>query len=88
MSERRWLTFLALAMALTLLVPASIATGQAVKNPDTYVSVSIGDAETLDYAWAYDTASFGAIFNIYETLIFFDGGRIDRFVPMLATIRV
>lgn len=85
MSERRWLTFLALAMALTLLVPASIATGQAVKNPDTYVSVSIGDAETLDYAWAYDTASFGAIFNIYETLIFFDGGRIDRFVPMLAT---
>jgi len=46
---------------------------------------TIGEPETLDPAWCYDTASAEVIFNVYETLIFFDGEHVDKFVPMLAT---
>jgi peptide/nickel transport system substrate-binding protein len=56
-----------------------------VPNPDTMIYATIGDLETLDPAWAYDTASGEAIFNIYETLVFFEGEHVDKFVPMLAT---
>ncbi|MCS7239870.1 MAG: ABC transporter substrate-binding protein [Candidatus Bipolaricaulota bacterium] len=56
-----------------------------IPNPDTMIVATIGDLETLDPAWAYDTASGTAIFNIYETLIFYDGEYVDKFVPMLAT---
>lgn len=75
---------LILVLSLVFLtgVPSS---AQAVKNPDTFVLATIGDPETLDYAWAYDTASFEVIFNVYDTLIFYDGSRTDRFVPGLAT---
>jgi peptide/nickel transport system substrate-binding protein len=74
----------ALTAALALGLP-STATGQAVKNPDTYVSVIFGDWVTLDYAWMYDTTSHGVVFNVYETLIAYEGGRMDRFTPLLAT---
>lgn len=66
-------------------VSAMPATGQAVKNPDTYVSIASGDWTTLDYAWAYNVADYTIIFNLYETLISYDGTRTDRFVPKLAT---
>lgn len=56
-----------------------------VPNPDTMIVATIGDLETLDPAWAYDTSSGEAIFNIYETLIFYEGEHVDKFVPMLAT---
>ncbi len=57
-----------------------------VKNPDTYVVVGIGDfIDTLDPAAAYDTGSGSILFNVYETLIFFDGPHPDKFVPWLAT---
>jgi len=77
-------------VTLTLILSLVFLTGvpssaQAVKNPDTFVLATIGDPETLDYAWAYDTASFEVIFNVYDTLIFYDGSRTDRFVPGLAT---
>ncbi len=55
-----------------------------VKNPDTLIIATIGDLETLDPAWHYDTASATAIFNVYETLIFYDREKIDKFVPLLA----
>lgn len=61
------------------------STGRAVKNPDTFISVIFGDWETFDPAWADDDASAGVILQVYEPLIFFDGARMDRFVPMLAT---
>ena len=54
------------------------------KNPDTFIEASIGEPETLDPAWAYDTASGEIIFNIYDTLIFFDREHVDKFVPMIS----
>ncbi len=58
---------------------------RAVKNPDVLVQAVIADVDTLDPVQAYDTASGEIIFNIYENLIAYDGPRIDRFVPQLAT---
>ena len=54
------------------------------KNPDTFIEATIGEPETLDPAWAYDTASAEIIFNIYDTLIFFDREHVDKFVPMIS----
>jgi len=55
---------------------------------------TIGDPETMDPAWAYDTASAEVIANVYETLISMDvdwsgkgpigAGVTDVFLPTLA----
>jgi len=80
---RRWL---AVALVLVLAGLTGTAYGQAVKNPDTLVIVGIGDPETLDPAYGYDTASSQVyLWHIYETLIFFNGGSTGQFVPYLAS---
>lgn len=62
--------------------PISKAAG--AKNPTTYTFATIGDALTMDPAWAYDTSSGEIIQSIYQTLIFYDGEKPAEFVPMLA----
>jgi peptide/nickel transport system substrate-binding protein len=57
----------------------------AIKNPGTLVYGVISDPQSLDPAWAYDTASGGIIQNVYETLIFYNKSSATEFVPMLAT---
>jgi ABC-type transport system substrate-binding protein len=42
-------------------------------DPTTIVNASIGDADTLDPALSYDTASGEIIQNVYETLVYYDG---------------
>jgi peptide/nickel transport system substrate-binding protein len=77
---------LVLALAIMMIGLTGVAQGQGVKNPDTLISVSFGDPESLDPAYAYDTTSSGVIlWHIYETLVFFNGGSTGTFVPMLAT---
>ena len=57
-----------------------------MKNPDTFVTERLGDPESLDPAYAYDTASDEVIYpNVYETLIGYDGSVLSRYVPLLAT---
>jgi ABC-type transport system substrate-binding protein len=63
---------------------ATWAKAAGAKNPDTITQATIGDADTLDPALAYDTASGEQIQNIYETLVFYDGIATDKFVPQLA----
>ncbi len=83
---RHVVALLVLALVFTLAGGAGIAQGQAVKNPDTLTFVVFGDPESLDPAYAYDTASSGIfLWHIYETLVFFNGGSTGSFVPMLAT---
>lgn len=61
-------------------------TAQAVKNPDTIVKLTIGDPESLDPAYAYDTSSEEIIYpNVYETLIGYNGSVLSVYVPRLAT---
>ncbi len=54
------------------------------KDDTTFTYATIGDALTMDPAYAYDTASGEIIQNVYETLIFYDGEQPAKFVPMLA----
>ena len=56
-----------------------------IKNPDTFISATIGDVESLDPAYAYDTASSTQIQAIYESLLWYDGASTSEFVPVLAT---
>jgi peptide/nickel transport system substrate-binding protein len=56
-----------------------------VKNPNTFVLATYGTLRTLDPAVCYDATGSQRIWNIYETLVFFDGSHTDRFVPVLAT---
>lgn len=89
MTKVRWLcvrlVLLILVLAAGGLPLGGLAWGQVVRNPDTLVIASSYGVETLDPAWQYDDVSAQAIFNIYETLIFYDRERGDRFIPQLAT---
>jgi len=57
----------------------------AVKNPDTYTYVPIGDADSLDPAWSYDTASHAVILNVYDPLLKYKGSSIEELEPVIAT---
>lgn len=70
-----------LASALAL---ASAEAAAAPKNPDTLTYVAISDIDTLDPAYAYDTASHNIILNLYETLFFFEGSSTEKLVPLVA----
>jgi peptide/nickel transport system substrate-binding protein len=56
-----------------------------VVNPDTFTKVNMGNIDSLDPHFQYDSASAEIIDNVYENLIRFDKGDITSFVPHLAT---
>jgi peptide/nickel transport system substrate-binding protein len=58
--------------------------GPTLKDPTTIVEATIGDPQTLDPAWAYDSGSSEIIFNVYETLLFPKKDSLTEFVPLLA----
>ena len=60
-------------------------TGIPLKNPGSFVQMTIEDGDSLDPAWGYDTAAGGQVPYIYETLVFWEGEKTDQFVPVLAT---
>ena len=80
-----WRIGLVLTLTLGVLVVVSFAQKE-IKNPEAVVVTTIGDIETMDPAWHYDTASAELILNIYETLIFYDREKLDKFIPQLATM--
>lgn len=55
-----------------------------VKNPDTYTYLTISDADSMDPAWAYDTASHNIILNVYEYLFTYDKTSTEKLLPILA----
>jgi len=63
----------------------SVVGAQEVKNPDTFTYVTIGDQSTLDPHFAYDTGSSELIYQVYESLIDYDGESVQDFVPLLST---
>ena len=72
-------------LLIILLVMLVCAAHAEVKNPDTFVFATYGTLRTLDPCVAYDTTSSQRLWNIYEPLIFFDGGHTDKFKPLLTT---
>lgn len=85
--------FLLIAMYVPIVV-AHNAPFPASYDATSAVVDTIGEPETLDPAWCYDTGSAEVIFNVYETPLFYqnimtDGpyaaGKSDQFKPLLAT---
>lgn len=81
----RKIVLLAFVWVLLLWGCLPVLSAQEMPRPDHMVVASVGEPDSVDPAWAYDTASSELIFNVYETLIFYDRESVDRFVPMLAT---
>ncbi len=55
------------------------------KNPGMLVVATIGEPESLDPAWTYETSGAGVEMQIYEPLMVFKRGSVDEYVPALAT---
>ena len=70
-----------------LLVLATVLISAAIfaSDLDTFVNLTIGEPNTLDPHYAYDTASGEVINNMYDNLIKYDGADLQKFLPMLAT---
>jgi peptide/nickel transport system substrate-binding protein len=68
-----------------LLIIGALTAQGAIKNPDTFILATYGTVRTLDPAVCYDSAGSQRIWNLYETLVFFDGSKTDEFIPVLAT---
>lgn len=79
---KRFLFTLSFVLLVFLCVPFAFS---EVKNPDTYIYLSIGEPDTLDPHYAYDTASGDVIGAVYENLIAYKGESVTEFVPRLAT---
>ena len=64
----------------------ALSASAAVKNPDTFVYAAIGDIDSFDPAWAYDSASQNVIANVYEYLLAFKGSgtAIQDLTPRLS----
>jgi peptide/nickel transport system substrate-binding protein len=75
-------SLLSAALLLGTLPASALA---AAKNPDTYTYLTISDADSMDPAWAYDSASDLIILNVYEPLLMFDKASTEKLVPILAT---
>lgn len=56
-----------------------------VKNTNTIVRATFGDASNLDPARSYDSASGEVLDQVYEKLIFYDRDSLTVFRPVLAT---
>ncbi len=70
-------------LLLSGLLPSARA--QPVRNPDTFVFAAIGEVTSLDPVYPYDAVSPGLIFNVYDTLLAFEGTDNKRIVPRLST---
>jgi peptide/nickel transport system substrate-binding protein len=55
-----------------------------IKNTDSFIMSTIGEPDSLDPSYEYDTASYEIIFNVNEGLIFYEREKVDQFVPVLA----
>jgi peptide/nickel transport system substrate-binding protein len=72
-------------LILTIVLVVSLFAFAEVKNPDTVIVATIGEPDTLDPHYAYDTASGEVLFNTYDCLIQYKGESIKEFEPRIAT---
>jgi peptide/nickel transport system substrate-binding protein len=64
---------------------ATIYPSPPIKNPGELFSAIPYGLQTVEPGWANDAASWKLLFNVYDTLLTFDGEHMDRFLPSLAT---
>ena len=76
---------LLLSLVLVFSVVSIAGAQDEVKKPDTFTFVTIGNQNTLDPHFSYDTGSAEIIYNVYENLIAYEGESVTEFKPLLAT---
>jgi len=76
-TELKRIVLLGLAFLL-IFATFPVTLSQGIPRPDHLILATIGEPETVDPAWSYDTASGTLIYNVYDALIFFD---VDRTLP-------
>jgi peptide/nickel transport system substrate-binding protein len=74
-----------LKLTLALLAAAALP-ASASDDPGTLNYALSSDVDTLDPDVAYDATSLFVISQMYEGLVDYDGGTLDRFVPRLASV--
>lgn len=72
-------------LGLIALITAG-SVGAQPRDPQTYVHLQTADVDSLDPAWAYDSASQNVIFNAYDFLLSFSADDPTRLEPSVATI--
>ena len=90
-SKMGWIVLAAL-LCLSLVISSACTTpseeepetGIPYKNDGIFVQETIGGVDSLDPAYAYDTASGEQIYYMYEGLLGYDGGDVDKFVGLMA----
>lgn len=95
LSKMGWIVLVALLCLSLIALPACAAPTEEeeeeeeitipLKNPTDFVQQTIGDVDSLDPAWGYDTASGEQVDYIYETLLKYNRESTTTFVPALAT---
>ena len=76
---------LLLSLVLVFSVVSIAGAQDGVKKPDTFTFVTIGNQNTLDPHFSYDTGSAEIIYNVYENLLAYEGESVTEFKPLLAT---
>ena len=69
---------------MSLLLAATVAAAEPVKNPEMFTLLEVGEVGSLDPAFPYDGSSQSLIQNVYETLIAFKGSSLSQFEPRLS----
>ena len=54
-------------------------------DPNTLVITTIGDSDTIDPAWNYETAGNEVLTNVYDTLVWYNRQNASEFTPQLAS---
>jgi peptide/nickel transport system substrate-binding protein len=82
------LTFVLLSSAFFAIpIQVHATSPPTIVNPGGFVEDTIqgGQPQTVDYSWAYDTASGQIVQNTMDTLIVFNGEHTDQYLPCVAT---
>jgi len=70
---------------LLLILPLGFINAAEQPPPVFLVSLPEEGPRTVDPAWSADEGSDELIFNVYETLLFYDGESVEYLIPLLAT---
>jgi len=81
-----WIVLIALLSLSLAILPACGGGGSGIpyKNDGIFVQQTNGGVDSLDPAWAYDTASGEQIYYIYEGLVGYEGTSTDTFVGLMS----
>lgn len=75
-----------LSLAVLIIALVFVVSGPVFAvNNDTFVDIDMGNIDSLDPHFQYDSASAEIVANVYENLLQFKPGSLTEFEPLLAT---